>query len=81
MMLVYKILVVDDERDVVGLLKDYFEMNNYFVITAYTGAEAIEKISKNQNPDIIRIYSEYLKYPGSDIAKEILHKCKESVKN
>ena len=34
-----------------------------------------------QNPDIIRIYSEYLKYPGSDIAKEILHKCKESVKN
>ena len=53
MMLVYKILVVDDERDVVGLLKDYFEMNNYFVITAYTGAEAIEKISKNQNPDII----------------------------
>ena len=47
----YKILVADDERDVVSLLKDYFEINGYLVITAYTGVEAIEKAS--QNPDII----------------------------
>ena len=32
----YKILVADDERDVVSLLKDYFEMNDYAVITAYS---------------------------------------------
>ena len=47
----YKILIADDEKDVVSLLKDYFEINNYLVLTAYTGAEAIEKAS--QNPDII----------------------------
>lgn len=47
----YKILVADDERDIVVLLKDYFEMNGYTVITAYDGKEAIEKIS--YNPDII----------------------------
>ena len=47
----YKILVADDEKDVVSLLKDYFEINNYLVITAYTGAEAIEKAL--QDPDII----------------------------
>lgn len=47
----YKILVVDDEKDVVCLLKDYFEMNNYTVITAYSGLEAIEKTL--QKPDII----------------------------
>lgn len=47
----YKILVADDEKDVVSLLKDYFEINDYTVITAYTGAEAIEKAS--WNPDII----------------------------
>ncbi len=47
----YKILVADDERDVVSLLKDYFEINDYKVITAYNGKEAIEK-SLN-NPDII----------------------------
>ena len=50
-MLMYKILVADDEKDVVSLLKDYFEINDYLVLTAYTGAEAIEKAS--QNPDII----------------------------
>lgn len=47
----YKILVADDEKDVAALLKDYFELNDYLVLTAYTGAEAIEKAS--QNPDII----------------------------
>lgn len=50
-MLMYKILVADDEKDVVNLLKDYFEINDYQVISAYSGAEAIEKAS--QNPDII----------------------------
>ena len=47
----YKILVADDERDVVSLLRDYFEMNDYLVMTAYTGADAIEKTA--QSPDII----------------------------
>ena len=47
----YKILVADDEEDVVSLLKDYFEINDYLVSTAYSGAEAIEKAA--QNPDII----------------------------
>lgn len=47
----YKILVADDEKDVVSLLKDYFEINDYLVITAYSGAEAVEKAV--MNPDII----------------------------
>lgn len=47
----YKILVADDEKDVVSLLKDYFEINDYLVMTAYSGAEAIEKSA--QKPDII----------------------------
>lgn len=47
----YKILVADDERDVVSLLKDYFEINHYVVITAYSGQEAILKAA--QKPDLI----------------------------
>lgn len=47
----YKILIADDEHDVVCLLKDYFEINGYCVITAYSGREAVEKSA--QNPDII----------------------------
>ncbi len=47
----YKILVVDDEADVRSLLKDYFELNNYLVLTAQNGEEALEKAA--QNPHII----------------------------
>ena len=47
----YKILVVDDAADVRSLLKDYFELNNYLVLTAQNGEEALEKAA--QNPHII----------------------------
>ncbi len=47
----YKILVADDEPDIVSMLKDYFEMNGYEIITAYNGKEAIEK--SRCGPDVI----------------------------
>lgn len=37
-----RILVADDERDVVSLLKDYLELKGYEVITAYDGRQAVE---------------------------------------
>lgn len=40
----YKILVVDDEKDIVGMLKDYFEGQGYLVYTAYHAREALEKL-------------------------------------
>lgn len=46
-----KILIVDDETDIVSMLKDYFEYNGYDVMTAAGGLEAIEKAGKG--PDII----------------------------
>ena len=47
----YSILVADDEKDVVSLLKDYLELKGYCVYTAYNGAQAIEQASKT--PDLI----------------------------
>lgn len=47
----YKILIVDDEKDVVSLLKDYFDLNGYETFTAYDGAQAISGISVK--PDLI----------------------------
>ncbi|MDE7017440.1 MAG: response regulator transcription factor [Lachnospiraceae bacterium] len=47
----YRLLIVDDEKDVVSLLKDYFEINHYEAICAYSGTEALEKIT--MNPDLI----------------------------
>lgn len=46
-----KILVVDDEIDIVTMLKDYFEINGYDVLTAVNGTDAIKKVEKQ--PDII----------------------------
>lgn len=47
----YKILIADDERDIVYMLKDYFELNGYDVLTAFGGLEAVKKAEKQ--PDII----------------------------
>jgi diguanylate cyclase (GGDEF)-like protein len=47
-----KVLVVDDEHDIVALLKRLLELKNYKVITAYDGREAIEKMFK-EKPDAV----------------------------
>ena len=46
-----KLLVVDDEFDIVNMLRDYFEMSGYDVLTALSGAEALEKL--RLQPDMI----------------------------
>lgn len=47
-----KVLVVDDEKDVVELLKFLLEKDGYTVTTAYNGREALESIAK-ETPDIV----------------------------
>lgn len=47
-----KILVVDNEKDLVELLGLRLKANNYEVITAYDGQEALEKINA-EHPDLI----------------------------
>lgn len=45
------ILIVDDEADIVSTLEDYFLYNDYNIMTASNGREAIEKAGKQ--PDLI----------------------------
>jgi two-component system, OmpR family, alkaline phosphatase synthesis response regulator PhoP len=47
-----KILVVDDEPNIVQTLQDRLEMNNYTVITACNGREGLDK-ALSESPDII----------------------------
>jgi len=47
-----KILIVDDEPNIVRTLKDRLEMNEYDVITGSNGQEGLERAIKDQ-PDII----------------------------
>lgn len=46
-----KILIVDDEQDIVDMLKSFFISKNYNVITAISGEEAV-KLAE-QSPDLI----------------------------
>lgn len=46
------ILIVDDERRMVSLLKSYLEQEGYRVVTTYNGREALEAARK-ENPDLV----------------------------
>ena len=41
------ILVVDDDKDIVGAIAKLLEMEGYKVIKAYDGLEALEKLTEN----------------------------------
>lgn len=47
-----KILVVDDEADLLEMIKLRLEANNYAVISAYDGQEGLDK-AKKEKPDLI----------------------------
>lgn len=67
--MVSKILIVDDEPDVVNLLSNYFELCGYNVLSAYDGEQALEKIS--QKPDIILLDVNMPKLNGFEVCKKI----------
>lgn len=46
-----KILIVDDEKDIVSFIKDSLEDEGYTVFAAYNSAEALHALQKN--PDLI----------------------------
>lgn len=47
-----KILIVDDDRDLVMSLEQAIKMNNYDVVTAYSGTEGLKKILI-EKPDLV----------------------------
>ena len=57
-----KILVVDDERDVRGLLDDFLTEEGYEVILAKNGVEAIG-LAELENPEVILLD---INMPGID---------------
>src|SRR5919202_2199786 len=47
-----KILAVDDERHIVRLVEVNLQRAGYYVVTAYDGREALEKV-KTEHPDLV----------------------------
>lgn len=65
----YKILIADDEEDILMMLKDYFELSGYLVYTADCGSSAIEKVAVN--PDIILLDINMPDMDGLTVCKKI----------
>ena len=56
-----KILIADDERDIVSMLSDFFESRGFCVLPAFSGAQALAQAEKQ--PDIILLD---INMPGTD---------------
>lgn len=74
--MVYKILVIDDDKDIVDSLKNILERQQYEVVTAYDGDEAVTKV-KETNPDVILLDLIMPKKNGFESLKEIRQECKD----
>lgn len=69
----YKILVVDDEEDVVENLSKRLLREGYEVFVAFDGEEALISVKEN-NPDIILLDLMLPKLNGFDVLKEVKEK-------
>ena len=67
---VYKILVVDDDKDIVERLKSKLKREGYKTIVAYDGKQALKKVAKG-DPDIILLDLMLPKLNGFDVLREI----------
>ena len=64
-----KILLVDDEKDIVEFVKYNLELENYEVIVAFDGEEALKKMS--EHPDLVILDIMMPKLSGYDVCKRI----------
>lgn len=64
-----KILIADDEKGIVDMLKNYFEMLEYQVYTAYNGMEALQKIACR--PDIVLLDINMPEMDGLTVCEKI----------
>ncbi len=65
----YKILVVDDEEDIVLMLKQFFESRNYRVLTALSGKDALRQVE--HQPDIILLDINMPQMDGLEVCQRI----------
>lgn len=64
-----KILIVDDEVDIVMMLKVFFESRNFHVMTAINGQEAIKQAE--HSPDVILLDINMPKMDGLEVCQRI----------
>ncbi len=65
-----KILVVDDQPDIVRLAKTKLTSEGFDVVEAYNGEEALEKVN-SENPDLIILDVMMPKMDGWEVARRL----------
>ena len=65
----YRLLMVDDDGELLKMLKNYFTMKGYLVETARDGAEALQKISAG--PDLILLDVNMPRMDGMEVCRRI----------
>ena len=66
----YKILVVDDEVDIVDFIGDYLTGEGYEVVGAYDGVEALDKM-RQDHPDLVILDIMLPRLDGFEVCKQM----------
>jgi DNA-binding response OmpR family regulator len=74
----FKVMVVDDEMDIVKLVKISLEMANFEVIEAYSGKQALEK-AQTTVPDIFLLDIMMPEMDGYEVCRRL--KAQEATRN
>lgn len=65
-----KILIIDDEKDTVEMLADFFSARGFAISRAFDGEEGVRKFDSD-NPDIVMCDIKMPKKDGFEFLKEI----------
>lgn len=65
-----KILLVDDEVDLVDLVKTRLELNNYYIVPLYTSRRAMEVV-KRELPDLVLLDIMMPDKDGYEVCREL----------
>lgn len=68
----YKILIIDDDTELLKMLKSYFEIKKYEVVTAENGSDGLRKIKLH--PDIILLDINMPQMDGIELCRRIRDK-------
>lgn len=72
----YKILIADDDPDIVEYLKKRLLQEEYDVVEAGDGQEALDKVAE-ENPDVILLDLTMPKKNGFEVLKEVRERFKD----
>ncbi|MFC1674632.1 response regulator transcription factor [Candidatus Omnitrophota bacterium] len=72
----YKLLLVDDDKEIIETLRPRLIKEGYDVVVAYDGEEALLKV-KQDDPDLLLLDLMMPKLNGFEVLKEVRQKCKD----